>query len=154
MQRQALESEYVSANLHKWVDLMFGVKTRGKEAVKAQNVFFHLTYSENVPNVDAVADPELREATMLQVINFGQVPQQLFFHHHPERKVTHTTVTANVAARARSFSNALSLKAKDTAEKTKSSVTAKWRQATAKISFFKRKPRASSVEEDMSYVRS
>ena len=42
--RQALESEHVSANLHNWIDLIFGYKQRGKEAEKAMNVFSHYSY--------------------------------------------------------------------------------------------------------------
>ena len=42
--RLALESEQVSQNLHRWVDLIFGYKQRGEEAVKATNVFYYLTY--------------------------------------------------------------------------------------------------------------
>jgi len=44
MQRAALESPFVSANLHHWLDLIFGVKQRGEPAVEADNVFRHLTY--------------------------------------------------------------------------------------------------------------
>ena len=35
--RAALESEYVSQNLHSWIDLIFGYKQRGEEAEKAHN---------------------------------------------------------------------------------------------------------------------
>lgn len=42
--RLALESEQVSQNLHRWIDLVFGYQQRGEEAVKATNVFYYLTY--------------------------------------------------------------------------------------------------------------
>jgi hypothetical protein len=42
MNRLALESEYVSHNLHHWIDLVFGFKQRGPEAEAAHNVFHHL----------------------------------------------------------------------------------------------------------------
>ena len=47
-QRAALESEYVSQNLHHWIDLIFGFKQRGEEARKADNVFYYLTYEDAV----------------------------------------------------------------------------------------------------------
>uniref|UniRef100_A0A671LZW7 Neurobeachin-like protein 2 n=1 Tax=Sinocyclocheilus anshuiensis TaxID=1608454 RepID=A0A671LZW7_9TELE len=42
--RKALESEHVSAHLHEWIDLIFGYKQRGPEAVEALNVFYYCTY--------------------------------------------------------------------------------------------------------------
>lgn len=35
--RDALESDWVSQNLHHWIDLIFGYKQRGSEAENADN---------------------------------------------------------------------------------------------------------------------
>uniref|UniRef100_A0A0D9VCI8 BEACH domain-containing protein B n=1 Tax=Leersia perrieri TaxID=77586 RepID=A0A0D9VCI8_9ORYZ len=58
--REALESEYVSSNLHHWIDLIFGYKQRGKPAVEKS----------------AIED---------QIANFGQTPIQIFRKKHPRR---------------------------------------------------------------------
>lgn len=38
------ECEHVSSHLHEWIDLIFGYKQRGEEAVEALNVFYYCTY--------------------------------------------------------------------------------------------------------------
>lgn len=57
---QALESEFVSSQLHQWIDLIFGYKQRGPEAARALNVFHYLTY-EAATRLDSITDPSLRE---------------------------------------------------------------------------------------------
>ncbi len=86
LNRQALESDYVSHNLHHWIDLIFGYKQRGEEAVKAANVFVHLTYEGEV-DVDSISDPLLRESAIAQINNFGQTPSRLFYQAHPKKVV-------------------------------------------------------------------
>ena len=51
--KEIFESEGVSANLNKWIDLVFGFKQQGQEAEKAMNVFYYLTYENNV-DVDKI----------------------------------------------------------------------------------------------------
>ena len=83
---QALESEYVSRNLHKWVDLIFGYKQRGREAAAALNTFVHVTYEGSV-DLDAISDPIQRESTIAQIQNFGQTPSRLERRPFPARNV-------------------------------------------------------------------
>ncbi|XP_047487982.1 protein FAN-like [Penaeus chinensis] len=82
--RDALESEYVSQNLHLWIDLIFGYKQNGEEAEKADNLFYHLCYEGSV-DLAAITDLNDRLALEVQITEFGQVPKQLFSKPHPQR---------------------------------------------------------------------
>jgi len=84
--RQALESEYVSRSLHKWADLIFGFKQRGREAVAALNTFVHVTY-EGTVDLDSIEDPIQRESIIAQIQNFGQTPSRLDRKPFPSRNV-------------------------------------------------------------------
>lgn len=81
--RTALESEYVSGNLHNWIDLIFGYKQRGEEAIRANNLFHPLTYEGNC-DLEKL-DPKERSATEIQIKEFGQCPKQLFTIPHPKK---------------------------------------------------------------------
>lgn len=48
MHRNALECDFVSQNLHHWIDLVFGHKQQGQPAIESVNVFHHLFYEGNV----------------------------------------------------------------------------------------------------------
>uniref|UniRef100_A0A671P6Y3 Neurobeachin n=1 Tax=Sinocyclocheilus anshuiensis TaxID=1608454 RepID=A0A671P6Y3_9TELE len=82
--RMALESEFVSCQLHQWIDLIFGYKQRGPEAIRALNVFHYLSYEGSV-NLDTITDPQLRESMEAQIQSFGQAPSQLLIEPHPPR---------------------------------------------------------------------
>ncbi|XP_048496955.1 BEACH domain-containing protein C2 isoform X2 [Beta vulgaris subsp. vulgaris] len=82
--RMALESEYVSAHLHEWIDLIFGYKQRGREAIGANNVFFYITY-EGTVDIDKISDPVQQRATQDQIAYFGQTPSQLLTAPHIKR---------------------------------------------------------------------
>ncbi|XP_014522456.1 BEACH domain-containing protein C2 isoform X1 [Vigna radiata var. radiata] len=83
--RMALESEYVSSHLHEWIDLIFGYKQRGKEAIAANNVFFYITY-EGTVDIDKISDPVQQHATQDQIAYFGQTPSQLLTIPHLKKK--------------------------------------------------------------------
>lgn len=101
------ESEHVSNHLHEWIDLIFGFKQRGEEAINALNVFYYCTYegkktlffssapprlaglfastaaclfllpSAGAVDLDAIANETERKALEGIISNFGQTPCQL-----------------------------------------------------------------------------
>ena len=72
--------------MHKWVDLIFGYKQRGREAVAALNTFIHVTY-EGAVDIDTVEDSLERASIIAQIQNFGQTPSKLEKKPFPARNL-------------------------------------------------------------------
>ena len=86
LHREALESDYVSAHLDEWINLIFGVAQYGKKAREHDNVFYHLTYEQEQKQLARIyPDGVPQQAIEAQISNFGQTPIQLFTFPHPKR---------------------------------------------------------------------
>lgn len=83
--REALESPYVSAHLHEWIDLVFGCKQQGEAAVENVNVFHHLSY-RGATDLDAIQDHQEKLQVISIIHNFGQTPHQVFSKPHQSRE--------------------------------------------------------------------
>jgi Beige/BEACH domain len=83
--RAALESDIVSAHLHNWIDLIFGFKQNGEKAAEFDNLFHHFTYENNI-NLDNYTSDE-KISYMIQILEFGQTPKQLFKFPHPKKRI-------------------------------------------------------------------
>ena len=84
---KALESDICTAMLPRWIDLIFGSKSRGEAAKEANNLFHRFAYLG--PNdLSALPTQEERFQAELQATEFGIVPDQLFVGRHPLRHET------------------------------------------------------------------
>ena len=84
--KKALESPEVSKQLNKWIDLVWGVRMKGKLANKRCNVYQDLVYNFD-PQSYAEEDKVIMKAMIQQIHNCGSAPSQLFFEKHPQKKI-------------------------------------------------------------------
>ncbi|GAX12243.1 hypothetical protein FisN_1Hh173 [Fistulifera solaris] len=80
--REALESDICTKMLPKWIDLIFGYKSRGEAAKEASNLFHHTAYL-GPHDLAAMQSAKDRFQAELQATEFGIVPDMLFIGPHP-----------------------------------------------------------------------
>lgn len=83
--RAALESDFVSAKLPAWIDLIFGVTSRGPGAEKANNLFTPYYFEDSITK-EVLNDPARLSFIQEYVACFGQAPSLLFTDYHPQKK--------------------------------------------------------------------
>lgn len=71
--------------MNQWIEVIFGYKHKGPEAVRATNMFYYLTY-EGAVDMDNNSDTVMKEAVENQIKSFGQTPSQLLLEPHSARR--------------------------------------------------------------------
>lgn len=84
--KAALESEYCSLHLHSWIDLVFGINTKGNNAMKQMNMYSEGCYKENWDLMNIKSKLKLQAYRTL-IHQYGQVPFDLFSFSHPKKKI-------------------------------------------------------------------
>lgn len=80
--KQCLESDIVSSSLPSWIDLIFGYKQSGKEALLANNLFHPQAYE----NINKSQNANLKaSAKYFLSKEFGIIPDKLFNDPHPQK---------------------------------------------------------------------
>jgi len=84
---KALESDICSDMLPRWIDLIFGCKSRGDAAKEASNLFHRYAYMGPADLANLPTQDERYQAE-LHATEFGLVPDQLFVGPHPLKHET------------------------------------------------------------------
>jgi uncharacterized protein (DUF2344 family) len=79
--KQALENDTISYSIQNWIDLIFGNKSKGKEAELAYNLFTEASYQEDI-NMNSLEDKE----SFLRRVEFGLIPNQIITKESTKRE--------------------------------------------------------------------
>ena len=79
--KRIFENSRISGFLNNWVDLIFGYKSKGKEAENAKNVFTEASYQESVNLTN-----NEEKASFLRSVEFGLIPTQIMIKECPKRE--------------------------------------------------------------------
>ena len=83
--RKILESEKVNKNLHLWIDLIFGYKQNGPEAIKNYNLFRSACYECDYQDIeDKIKDNEL-QGYLYEKQELGYTAKQIFRKPHKKK---------------------------------------------------------------------
>ena len=86
-QRKALESDFVSRHLNKWIDLIFGIYLKN-DTTSHFNSYSYMLHDDiwqvQMREVECAAETELIEVTLSKL---GHLPPVVFQENHPEKAV-------------------------------------------------------------------
>ena len=78
--RSCLENDKLSYKIQEWIDLIFGYKSRGKEAERVKNIYKEASYQELI-DINKIENKE----SQLREVEFGLIPNQLMIKECPKK---------------------------------------------------------------------
>ncbi|OHT11748.1 hypothetical protein TRFO_18728 [Tritrichomonas foetus] len=85
------ENIRVTNYLQNWIDLIFGVNSRGQGAINTKNLFHPTCYPDGKDLGDIVDHVE-KQCIISSIINFGQCSPQVFMKPHPNSNRPHSKI--------------------------------------------------------------
>ena len=82
-----LESKEVSLNLNSWIDLIFGYKQKGPNAIKSLNIFRNACYPSTKSELDKKEEEGELESYMYEKEELGCIGKQLFNKNHKSKDI-------------------------------------------------------------------
>ena len=82
--RKALESDYCGEHLNEWIDLIFGVSSRGEGRKEKDNIFMKSCYYTSL-DIEMEPEQSVRDRMIMETEEFGVTPDLLFVLPHGKR---------------------------------------------------------------------
>ena len=85
--RKILESEKVNKKLNLWIDLIFGYKQKGLEAIKNYNVYRKACYELTLSEIEEKRENNELQGYLYEKQELGYLPKQLFKKAHKKKEI-------------------------------------------------------------------
>ena len=82
--KKIMENKNVNKNLNLWIDLIFGYKQQGQEAIKNYNVYREMCYELTDEKFEELKNNNELENYLFEKTEFGYVPKQIFSKAHKQ----------------------------------------------------------------------
>ena len=84
--KQFLENKHISQNLHSWIDLIFGYKMSGIDAIKSYNTYRKACYEYSKEKIEEEYSEGILDSTLMEKIEMGYMGKQLFKKQHKKKE--------------------------------------------------------------------
>ena len=86
--KKIMENKNVNKNLNLWIDLIFGYKQQGQEAIKNYNVYREMCYELTDEKFEELKNNNELDNYLFEKTEFGYVPKQIFSKAHKQKENT------------------------------------------------------------------